>query len=211
MSTLFPNSAGMQRRRLAAAVQARDPAEAADALRRLAGMGAVLSEAGQAQAAQLVGAERMAPIAAQFAANAVPVAASRLHASIPAGHDLVEGVVWDSAAGRLYATTVVGRALLAVDPVGTSVAVPPGPASLFGAAYDPDRKRIWIASASVAQTPKVEFAFVGLLVFDPVRPGEPRRIPAPAGMTANPGDVTIARDGTAYASDGLNGALYRCR
>lgn len=211
VAALFPNSAGMQRRALGAAVQAGDPAAAAEALGRLAGMGAVLSEEGQAQAGKLVGAQVMAPIAAQFAANSVPVAASRVYASVPAEHRLVEGVVWAGAAGRLYATTVVGRAMLAVEPGGTSVAFPPGPGSLLGAAFDPIRNRIWVASASVPQTPKVDFPFVGLLVFDPDRPGEPRRIPAPAGMTANPGDVAIAADGTAYASDGLNGALYRCR
>jgi len=211
VASLFPNSAGMQRRRLAAALQARDPAAAADSLDRLARMGAVLSEAARAQAATLIGPEAMAPIAARFAANAAPLAASLLHASVPAGHELVEGIIWDSAARRLYATTVVGRALLAVGPGGTSVAAPAGPGSLFGAAYDPDRNWIWVATASVEQTPKVEFAFAGLTVFDPDRPLEPRRIPVPAGVTANPGDVAVARDGTAYASDGLNGAIYRCR
>lgn len=210
VSALFPNSAGMQRRRLMAALQTRNASEAAAALRRLASMGAVLSEPVQAQSAELLGPEAMAPIAAQFAANSVPVAASRIYASIPAEHDLVEGIAWNGSNRRLYATTVVDRALLSLEAGRTSVAAPAGPGSLFGAAYDPDRDRLWVASASVAQTPKVDFPFVGLLVFDPDRPGEPRRIPAPAGMTAAPGDVAIARDGTVYASDGLNGALYRC-
>ncbi|HEX8225591.1 MAG TPA: hypothetical protein VF605_17405 [Allosphingosinicella sp.] len=204
----FPNSAGMARRQLAAAVQAKDRTAAEAALKRLAAMGAILSKAGQAQVEPLVGAEAMAPIAARFAANAAPVAASRLHASIPAGHDLVEGVVWDSARRRLYATTVVDRALLAVEPGRTSVAASGGLGSLFGGAYDPVRRRLWIASAPIDETPKGEPAFTGLVEFDPARPAGLRRVPLAAGT---PGDVAVARDGTVYASDGLNGALYRCR
>jgi hypothetical protein len=206
----FPNSAGMLRRRLAAAVQSKDSAAAADALRRLAAMGAVLTEATQAQVEPLVGAEAMAPVRAQFAANSAPIAASRVHALIPAEHSLVEGVVWDSAALRLYATTVVDRALLAVERGGTSVAASGGFGSLLGGAYDPVRNRLWLASASVEATPKREPPFVGLIALDPGRPTAARRVPAPAGMSATPGDVAIAEDGTVYASDGLNGAIYRC-
>ncbi len=173
-------------------------------------MGAVLSDSTQAQVEALVGAEAMAPIRARFGANSAPVAASRVHALIPARHSLVEGVIWDSGALRLYATTVVDRALLAVEPAGTRVAAAGGFGSLLGGAYDPVRKRLWIASASVETTPKREPPFVGLVAIDPGRPAEAMRVPAPAGVTATPGDVAIARDGTVYASDGLNGAVYRC-
>lgn len=211
VAALFPNSAGMVRRRLAAALEAKDAAAATAALRRLAAMGAVLSAASQSQVERLIGAEAMAPIAAMFDLNAKPVAASRVHAVIPAEHDLVEGVAWDSAKGRLYATTVVDRALLSVGEGGTSVAASGGLGSLFGAAYDPVRRRLWVASASVPETPKGEPAWVGLISVDPDRPERPVRIPAPAGVTATPGDVAVAADGNVYASDGLNGAVYRCR
>jgi DNA-binding beta-propeller fold protein YncE len=207
----FPNSAGMLRRSLAAAVQAKDPAAAAEALRKLAAMGAVLSQATRAQVAPLVGAEAMAPIAAQFTANSRPIAASEVHASIPARHSLVEGVIWDSSAHRLFATTVVDRTLLAVGPGGVRVAASGGFGSLLGGAWDPVRRRLWIASASVEATPKRGPLFVGLLAVDPDRPAEAKRLPAPAGVTATPGDVAVARDGNVYASDGLNGAVYRCR
>lgn len=211
VAALFPNSAGMVRRRLAAALEARDRAAAVAALRRLAAMGAVLSEAAQKQAEGLVGAEAMAPIAARFDLNLKPVEASRLYAAIPAGHDLVEGVAWDPDSGRLYATTVVDRTLLSVGEEGTSVAASKGLGSLFGAAYDPVRKRLWVASGSVPETPKAEPAWTGLVALDPGRPDRAARIPAPARLTAAPGDVAIARDGNVYASDGLNGAVYRCR
>jgi sugar lactone lactonase YvrE len=209
VAAAFPNSAGMVRRRLAAALEAKDKGSAVAALRQLAAMGTGLSDNAQAQVEALIGAEAMAPIAAIFDLNVKPVAASRVYAIIPAERDLVEGVVWDGR--RLYATTVVDRALLLVGDGGISVAASGGLGSLFGAAFDPARRRLWVASASVEETPKAEPAWVGLLSIDPDRPDRPVRIPAPAGVTATPGDVAVAKDGNVYASDGLNGAVYRCR
>jgi sugar lactone lactonase YvrE len=211
VAAAFPNSAGMVRRRLGAALEAKDAAAAIAALRRLAAMGAALSAHGQEQAEKLIGAEAMAPIAAIFHRNAKPVESSRVHATVPADHDLVEGVVWDSSAGRLYATTVVDRALLSVGQGQTSVVASEGLGSLFGGAYDPVRRRLWVASASVAETPERESGWVGLIGFDPARPEAIVRIPAPPGVTATPGDVAVARDGNVYVSDGMNGAVYRCR
>lgn len=215
VAAAFPNSGGMVRRRLAAALEAKDQAAAIAALRQLAAMGAVLSAHSQEQVEALIGAEAMAPIAAIFDLGVKPIAASRVHAVIPAEHDLVEGVVWDSDSGRLYATTIVDRTLLLVEEGGTSVAASGGLGSLFGGAYDSGRKRLWVAAGSVPETPKGEPAWVGLIAFDPDRPGSaslrPVRIPAPAGMAATPGDVAVARDGNVYASDGLTGAVYRCR
>jgi len=211
VAAAFPNSGGMVRRRLAAALEAKDKPAAIAALRQLAAMGTSLSAHSQEQVEALIGAEAMAPIAALFDLNVRPLAASRVYANIPAEHDLVEGVAWDSKAGRLYATTVVDRALLSVGVDGISVAASGGLGSLFGAAYDPERNRLWIASASVPETPKGEPAWIGLVSLEPDRPERVVRIPPPAGVSATPGDVAVARDGTVYASDGMNGAIYRCR
>lgn len=207
VAAAFPNSGGMVRRRIAAALEAKDREAAIAALRRLAAMGTAISAHSQGQVEALIGAEAMAPISATFDLNVKPVAASRVFAEIPADHDLVEGVVWDGR--RLFATTVVDRALLIVGEGATSVAASGGLGSLFGAAFDPARKRLWVASASIEETPTDEPAWVGLISIDPDRPQSPVRIPAPAGAT--PGDVAIAKDGSVYASDGLNGAVYRCR
>jgi DNA-binding beta-propeller fold protein YncE len=211
VAALFPNSAGMVRRRLGAALEAKDKAAAIAALRQLAAMGTSLSVHGQEQVEALIGAEAMAPIAAIFDANVRPIEASRVYATIPAEHDLVEGVAWDSDLGRLYATTVVDRALLSVGEGQTSVVASDGLGSLFGAVYDPVHKRLWVASASVPETPKVEPVWIGLVAVDPDRPEGIVRVAAPAGVTATPGDVAVARDGNVYVSDGMNGAVYRCR
>lgn len=207
----FPNSAGMVRRRLAAAVEARDEAAALAALRQLAAMGAGLSANARKPAEALVGAKAMAPIAARFERNSKPVAASRVHATIPAGHDLVEGVAWDPNNGALYATTVVNHSLLLVGAEGTIIASSGGYGSLLGVAFDPARRRVWAASASLPDVPKGEDDWTGLISVDPDVPFRMARYAAPAGVEATPGDVAVAKDGNVYASDGMNGAVYRCR
>ncbi len=205
---LFPNSAGMQRYRLGVAIQANDRDAALAAARRLAALGAALNATSQGQLARVIGGEALAPISAQMAANATPVGTSEAYASIPVDHPLVEGLIWDERARRLYATSVVGRSLVALRG-GNTRAVATGFGSLLGGAYDPARRLIWIASAEIETTPRDRANFVGLVAIDPRRPGAARRIAAPAGAT--PGDIAVARDGTVYASDGLDGALYRCQ
>jgi hypothetical protein len=202
----FPNSGGVQRQRLGAALEAGDRPTALDAMRRLAAMGAVVSAASQDRLRPLLGSD-MAPVSALMAANAEPIAASRLHAMIPAEHRLIEGLVWDEAARRLYATSVVARSLVSVD--GNTQPSFDGLGSLLGGAFDASGRRLWLASAELEQTPRDRPNFVGIVVVDLRAPGLARRIAAPEGAT--PGDVAYARDGTAYASDGLNGALYVCR
>jgi hypothetical protein len=203
---LFPNSAGMQRRRLGAAVALGDAHEALAALRRLAGMGAVPSRAELVQAGPLIGNAAIGQLAACFSANAEPLARSLPYATVPAEHRLVDGLLWDPERGRAFATTAVSGRLAAVgDPRAASEPL----GSLLGGAYDAARRRFWIASAARGLSPLDEAGFSGLVAVDPDDLGAAARIPAPPG--AAPADVAVARDGTVYASDGLNGAVYRCR
>jgi DNA-binding beta-propeller fold protein YncE len=206
----FPNSAGMLRRRLAAAIQAKDAVAASEALRRLAAMGAVLSEASQAQAAALVPPDAMAAAESQFAANARPVVGSSPAFAVSPDHRLIEGLAIHPKLPELYVTSVVDRQLVAVHPHNGSRKLDIGSAgSLLGAVFDPRTQRLWAASAVLDETPRSEGTFSGLISVDPANPAAAVRIPAPAG--ASPGDVAVAADGTVYASDGLNGAVYVCR
>jgi sugar lactone lactonase YvrE len=203
----FPNSANMQRRRIAAALDARDAAAALAATRRLAAMGATLSPASRARIAALVGDAPMAALAPAFEVNAAPVAGSVAYARIGTDQHLIEGLIWNSRSAHLYATSVVDRRLVEVRADGAHVVLEGGLGSLFGGAYDPVRARLWIAAATIEQT-SAGPAFAGLLEVDPANPAAARHIPAPAG--AAPGDVAVAADGIVYLSDGLNGAVYRC-
>lgn len=205
----FPNSAGMQRRRLGVAVRARDAASAADAVRRLAAMGGIIDAASQSEVGGLIGAEAMAPVTARMTENGRPVGFSRVAFVVPREHRLIEGLVWDSRARRFYVNSVLDRRTLALDAGRASPVAHRTLGSVLGGAYDAVRRRLWLTSAQVGMIPDAPTPFVGLVAFDPARPRDERRIPAPAGAT--PGDVVVARDGTVYASDGLIGAVYRCR
>jgi sugar lactone lactonase YvrE len=203
----FPNSANMQRRRIAAALDAHDAATALDGTRRLAAMGASLSPPSRARVAALVGEGPIAALAPAFEANAAPAGASIAYGEIGADQHLIEGLIWNPHTNRLYATSIVDRRLLALRADGAHVVLEGGLGSLFGGAYDRARSLLWIASAVIEQTPDGP-GFTGLVGVDPANPAAARRIPAPAG--AAPGDVAVAPDGMVYRSDGLNGAIYRC-
>lgn len=206
----FPNSMGLQRRRLAAALKAKDVAEALDSARRLAAAGAGLSPAARAQVEALLGAEAMKGLNARFDANAAPLVGSEPFKAVPPDHRLIEGLALDPNSPNLYVTSVVDRQLIAVHPHNGSSRLKAGEAgSLLGAVFDPRSRRLWAASAVLDETPKGEGRFSGLFGVDPARPDGAVRIPAPAGAT--PGDVAVAADGTLYASDGLNGGVYLCR
>src|SRR5215207_7942365 len=58
-SASFPNSMGLQRRRLGAAIEAKNAVAGLDAANRLAAAGAGLSPAARAQVASLLGSEEM--------------------------------------------------------------------------------------------------------------------------------------------------------
>jgi hypothetical protein len=210
VAAAFPNSMGMQRRRLAAALEAKDSAVALEAARRLAAAGAGLSGAARSQLAALVGAQAMAALNARFDENIAPIAASEPFTSFPSRHRLIEGLAVHPESLELFGTSVVDRRLVRLDrrdgAVGLDIV---GAGSLLGAAFDPRSRRLWVASAILDQTPKTGAPFSGLLSVDPSDPARPIRIPAPAGATL--GDVAVAADGTVYASDGLKGAVYACR
>jgi sugar lactone lactonase YvrE len=170
-------------------------------------MGATLSPRGREQVVPLIGAAAMAPFAAKFDANAAPVSASRVFATIPATLEIIEGVAWDARRHALYATSVHDHALARIAPVPATLAAGGDLGGLFGAVYDVRRGRIWAASAPT-DVSRLPGAFAGLIAIDPARRGVTHILAPPGG---EPGDVALASDGTLYASDGHNGALYRCR
>src|SRR3954467_7615975 len=131
----FPNSSNMQRRRIAAALDAHDAAAALDAPRRLAAMGATLSPASRARIAALVGESPVAALAPAFDANGAPTGESAPYAEIGADQHLIEGLIWDPHGWHLYATSVVDRRLLDVRADGAHALLDGRGGSLFGGAY----------------------------------------------------------------------------
>jgi sugar lactone lactonase YvrE len=128
---------------------------------------------------------------------------------VPAERRLIEGIARDRPSGRLFVTTVVGRELLVLEQGAWRAVAGLDAGSLFGMAADAARRRLWIASGSLEQTPSPETAFRGLIALDLDSLQEIERISL-AGP-GSPGDLTLAGDGTVYASDPISGALYRAR
>jgi len=180
-------------------------------LRRLAAMGAALSEKTLAAAADVLPAATIRPLHDTLRAAATPLEHSSLFASVPSEHQIIEGVAWDPSERRLYATSVAGQRLLRLSRDGSSatVAAANGVAGLFGAFHDPVRDQIWVASSPIVLAATPHTGFRGVVSFQ--RGTLVRMIPPKEGTEPVLGDVTVARDGTVYASDGMTGAVYQCR
>lgn len=205
----FPNSATQQRRLLAAAHQAGDAVVVRAGLGRLATLGYAPSAATLDLLAAHVPQPEMAALRLRFESNRARVQASRLMASVPAEYRLVEGLAWDARRNRLFAATVVDRALLLSEPLGWVKVEGVGGGSLFGLAIDERRQLLWIGSGRVGQTPQPETAFRGLIALDLNSLMVAYRIPAPG--EGSPADIAVGPDGTVYASDPASGAVYRAR
>jgi sugar lactone lactonase YvrE len=203
----LPFSSIVQRRLLAQAHRAGDAAAVRAGLQRLAEIGYAPSEETLTLLAPHVPEAEMAALRLRFGANRARVEASRLVESVPAEYRLVEGIAWDERGQRLFAGTVVSRALLVRDATGWRVIEGLDAGSLFGLAIDRRRNLLWAASGRVEQTPSPETAFRGLIAVDLATLRPVRRLAAPEG--GSPADITVGRDGIVYASDPASGAVYR--
>jgi hypothetical protein len=203
----FPDSASIQRRQLSAAQEARDATGVRTGLERLAAMGYAPGQQSLDLLAPYLPAPDMATLRQRFSVNAGRVQASRVFDSVPGSQRLVEGIAWDTRTARLFAATVVGRALLVREARGWRAIEGLEAGSLFGLAIDNRRRLLWAASGVVEQTPSPETAFRGLIAVDLNNLRPVRRV-AIAGE-GSPADIALGADGIVYASDPNTGAIYR--
>ncbi|MGE0180203.1 MAG: hypothetical protein AB7O91_10340 [Sphingomonas sp.] len=192
---------------LAAALAAQDGLRIVLGLGGLAELGYAPSEETLRLLAPHVPAEEMAALRLRFDANRAVVRASRLFTTVPDSGRLIEGIAWDPAYRRLFASSVVGRELLYTD--GETWRAVPGfnPGSLFGLAIDDARRLIWVASGAVEQTPSPETAFRGLIALSIDDFRIVHRIAT--GPEGGPGDIALGADGTLYAADPARGTIWR--
>ncbi len=209
LTSAFPDSASVLRRQLAAANDARDAEAVRTGLRRLAAMGYAPGQQMLDTLAPYVPDAEMAALRQRFAANRATVQASRLLINVPAQHQLIEGIAWDGRTGRLFAASVVSRALLVREAQGWRAVEGLESGSLFGLAIDSRRRVIWAASGVVEQTPSPATAFRGLIAVDLATLRPVRRLAVEG--EGSPADIAVAPDGTVYASDPNTGAIYRAR
>lgn len=131
------------------------------------------------------------------------------------GAALFEGIAVDGA--RAFAGSVRERRIVRIEGGVARDFIAPqsgGLFSVFGLAVDRPRGLLWAASTASALTPGLaagELGQAGLFAFD-LETGAPRMTALlPAETKAALGDLAIAADGTVYASDGANAALWRLK
>lgn len=207
----FPESAMILRGAIGEALGEDDRAAVARGAGALADMGGGLSLASRARIAPFLTPERAAAFAKRFDENVEPVMRGTLETEVPAEHRIVEGLAWDAATRRLFAGTVVdGHLLVREGRMWRRVALEGPVGGLFGMAIDERRRLLWLTSGAAQQVANPARAFRGLIAVDLDRLAVVRRVPLPAGDTGSPGDLTLARDGTVYVSNGETGAIHVC-
>lgn len=136
------------------------------------------------------------------------VATSRSLASV-VGAGLVESVAPDPVGGGWYISSVANGQIYRVTPGG--FLSPWRPAAMgsspFGLAVDSRRGWLWSAWSRVEQSPG-EGGFNGLVALD-MHGGQVQRQVALPSAQSRVGDIAVHPDGTLFASDPVNGALYR--
>ncbi|MXP09431.1 NHL repeat-containing protein [Pseudoblastomonas halimionae] len=204
LSRDFPDSASVRLRLATAYIREGDRPLALEQIHWLLDRGYAFSPA--AQATLLAFFEDFDPSLEQRLVRPVSVLArSTPFATIPAGARLIEGIA-KFGADDWAATSIVDRTLYIRQGQGGWMRKElPGAGSLAGIVVAPDGETVWTASGVYAQTPMPDTVFRGLIGWNP-RTGSIQNIAAPADAT--PSDLVTTDDGTLYASDPLNGAIY---
>ena len=148
-----------------------------------------------------------------------PLPRSSILAALPDTMLHPEGVAWDGARERWLVSSIRQRRVVAVERGGAVrpflVAGQDGLDAVFGLAVDSGRGLLWVASSAVPQQEGYAAADSGraaLFAFD-LGTGQLRGrvgLPPVAGGHLL-GDLTIAPDGSVFASDSRSPAVYRAR
>lgn len=198
------------------AARAARPDLAVPALRRAMAMGWGWTRRDPALASLVARADVQA-LADSAEAATGPSSTSTVLRTLPDTLQHPEGVVIDSATGRLFVSSIRHRKIVVIERDGrVHDFVPPGAHGLdatFGMAVDAARRTLWVASSL---TPEQEGGTglkanrAAIFAFG-VERGELRgRWGVPDdGAEHGLGDVVIGPDGTAWASDSRTAALYR--
>ncbi len=152
-------------------------------------------------------------------ANAAPVVRSRPAVTLAERDQLTEGIAYDPVSRTFLVGSVHRGKILRVDARGRArVFVAPGVPGFWaplGMRVDSARRVLWVAATALPQTvgyDPADSGRSGLFRFD-LRTGQlTGRYPIPPdGQPHALGDVLVARNGDAYATDSRAPAVYRVR
>lgn len=147
--------------------------------------------------------------------NADPVGAPAKAFALGPGEALFEGIAVDGA--QAFAGSVRERRIVRIEGGIPAEFVAPGAGglySVFGLAVDKPRGVLWAASTAGVMTPDLEpgeLGAAGVFAFD-LETGAPKASAVlPAETKAAIGDLAVAADGTVYATDSANAAIWRLK
>jgi hypothetical protein len=159
---------------------------------------------------------RFTVLRARNAENAKPVGNVTVAAALSGAHGLIEGVAFDPATGRIFASSVSERTIFAVEGSRATPFVGEKSNGLFGAfglAIDTKNRTLWAASSALIGAEKISHAEkgrAGVFAFD-LATGRPKQaaLTPTDGKNHVVGDIAVASNGDVFATDGWTQKLYR--
>ena len=192
------------------AAVARDTADAARWVNRLAELGVGSVEAGDSGYRALVGAKVFDDAVTRLSVATAPVARSTVRLTVADTMLHPEGVAYDARGGRWFVGSVRQRRVVAVARDGTArdfvEPTADGIAGVFGMAVDSVRRTLWVATTALPRMEgfvATDSGRVGVFGYD-LDSGRLRRAvwaPRDSSTAHTFGDVAVAPNGDVYVSD----------
>ena len=148
-------------------------------------------------------------VLAKGLANAAPLGQASVAAEVPSALHLIEGVAWDPARRAVLVSSVIDRTVVRIGARGVPVELlrlAPETGSPMALAFDARRALLWAAADGAPFEGGAGSGGLARVGAD----GNPVLLTAPGVATLHLGDLTLGPDGSVYAGDSRNGAIYRC-
>jgi DNA-binding beta-propeller fold protein YncE len=120
-------------------------------------------------------------------------------------HRIVEGVASDGS--TIWVSSILDRQILVCKAACRTLATLPAGIHPFAIAWDPGRKRLWVAADCPPGVASIKPCDRGALIALNAAGRTVTRIAPPSG-SFHPGDVSVSTGGT-FVSDSQNGAVYQ--
>ena len=196
-----------------------DRAEALRRLRAYAAMGLSQAVERDSSFAALYGDSAFVELARRLQANGRPIAAATIEVVLKDSSLLAEDLAYDARSRTFYVSSIHRGKIVAVDSTGAARDFIPAGSErgwgVYGLAIDPARGLLW---GSLAATPTVvtyvaaDSGRTAIAAWD-LATGARRtfvELP-PDGSRHLLGDISLAPDGTLYATESIGGGLYELR
>jgi hypothetical protein len=151
--------------------------------------------------------------------NATPWGEGKVAMTLKDAPELIESVAYDAKRKRFLIGSVRTGEILSVSPDGRSIkpfikpASTPGLQSVFALAVDEARGFLWVGTAGAPQYvghKPADMGFAALLKLDLAKGTLIEAYPLPAdGVPKTFGAITVASNGTVYATDAIKNVIYQ--